>query len=146
MVVAADPVLLEADPPGQVRVGGLGHEDPVDGDDLLSADLLGRGRLLDGESMASMLARISRVVVPMDRPTSDLASARARVRASTWRPSTLEEAIDSVRSRSRARGASPGAALAFRARTAASASEITPARAPERERSIPATGSGTNAS
>ena len=47
--------------------------------------------------MASMLARISAAFAPTLRPVSWLASARARLRASTCMPSTFDDAIDSVR-------------------------------------------------
>ena len=118
---------------------------------LLGRDRLGRDVFLRGAPEGLRLVRKAAWQVR----DFDLFAAYGAVRARTAPAMhvvharavmTLEEAIDSVRSRSRARGASPGAPLALRDRTAASASEITPARAPERERSIPATGSGTNAS
>ena len=77
--------------------------------------------------IASMLAMISRASVPIDRPLASLASARASSLAPTCKPSTLDEAIDSVRRRSRASGASSLDALALRAATAFSASETAPA-------------------
>jgi hypothetical protein len=66
------------------------------------------------------------------RPVSSLASARASCRTSTCNPSTFDDAIDSVRRRSRARGASAGPALELSSWIAASESEMKPAASPSR--------------
>ena len=49
VVVAADPVLLRADTPGEVPVGSMVHQPGVDGDDLFDAEALRVGRLANGE-------------------------------------------------------------------------------------------------
>ena len=60
-------------------------------------------------------------------PVSNRPSARANSRAPTCIPSTLEEAIDSVRRSKRASGARAGRARSFNARIEALASETVPA-------------------
>ena len=77
-------------------------------------------------------------------PVSARASARARPRASICIPSTLDEAIDSVRRSRRARGARTWA-TAFSSRIAFSASDMTPVVRASKENWIPPRGSGRNA-
>ena len=96
--------------------------------------------------IASMLASTSRVSGPTPPPASPRASARARPRGSAWRPSTLDDAIDSVRSSRRARGSSARLRVALRPAIARSASDTTPAVAAGRPNSSPTSATGSNVS
>jgi hypothetical protein len=94
---------------------------------------------------ASMLAKTSVAVAATLAPRSALASARASELASTARPSTFDEAIDSVRSSPLASRAGAGVAEAFHARISPSASETTPDSSAGRLKRSPTRPSGMKA-
>jgi hypothetical protein len=108
--------------------------------------MLERRGVFDGELHRVDIARISVASAPTVAPMSYLASALASARTSIRIPSTLDDAIASVRKSWRANGSSAGRASAFNAAIAPSASETTPARSPDNSTSRAAMGSGMNAS
>lgn len=95
--------------------------------------------------IASTLPSTSRIAGETLPPVSAFDSARANCRIPTCIPSTLDEAIDSVRRSRRARGASAGAAPELRPAMACCASDITPATVDETSNSVPLSESGMKA-